>query len=67
MDKINKIAKQFNLKIIEDCQAQGAQYKNKYVGNLGDAGWLFFYPTKILGAYGDGGFITVKSKKIFEK
>ena len=68
MDKINKIAKQFNLKIIEDCaQAQGAQYKNKYVGNLGDAGCFSFYPTKILGAYGDGGFITVKSKKIFEK
>lgn len=68
MDKIKKIAKRNKLIIIEDCaQAQGATYKKKYVGTLGDAGCFSFYPTKILGAYGDGGFITVKSKKIFEK
>ena len=68
MDKINKIAKKNNLKVIEDCaQAQGATYKNKCVGTLGDAGCFSFYPTKILGAYGDGGFITTKSKKIYEK
>ena len=68
MDKINKIAKKNKLKIIEDCaQAQGATYKKRYVGTLGDAGCFSFYPTKILGAYGDGGFITVKSKKIYEK
>jgi len=68
MDKINKIARKNRLKVIEDCaQAQGAMYKNKYVGTLGDIGCFSFYPTKILGAYGDGGFITVKSKKIFEK
>ena len=68
MDKINKIAKKNKLKIIEDCaQAQGAIYKKKYVGTLGDAGCFSFYPTKILGAYGDGGFITVKSKKVYEK
>ena len=68
MDKINKIAKKYKLKVIEDCaQAQGARYKNRYVGTLGDAGCFSFYPTKILGAYGDGGFITVNSKKYFEK
>ena len=68
MDKINKIAKKNKLKIIEDCaQAQGATYKKKHVGTMGDAGCFSFYPTKILGAYGDGGFITVKSKKIYEK
>ena len=68
MDQINKIAKKNKLKIIEDCaQAQGATYKNKYVGTMGDAGCFSFYPTKILGAYGDGGFITVKSKKIYQK
>ena len=68
MDKINKIAKKNKLKIIEDCaQAQGATYKKRHVGTMGDAGCFSFYPTKILGAYGDGGFITVKSKKIYEK
>ena len=68
MDKIISISKKYNLKIIEDCaQSQGAMYKDKYVGNFGDFGCFSFYPTKILGAYGDGGFITVKNKKYYEK
>ncbi len=68
MEKICKIANRYKLKVIEDCaQAQGATIKNKYVGTFGDAGCFSFYPTKILGAYGDGGFITVKSKNICEK
>lgn len=68
MDKIISIAKKYNIKIIEDCaQSQGAKYKDKYVGNFGDFGCFSFYPTKILGAYGDGGFITVKKKKYYEK
>ena len=68
MDKIKKIAAKHNLKIIEDCaQAQGAKYKNKFVGNFGDFGCFSFYPTKILGAYGDGGFIIAKNFKDYEK
>ena len=68
MTKIIKIAKKYNLKIIEDCaQAQGAKYKNEFVGTLGDLGCFSFYPTKILGAYGDGGFILSKNKKLDEK
>ena len=68
MSKIIDIAKKYKLKIIEDCaQAQGAKYNNKLVGNFGDLSCYSFYPTKILGAYGDGGFITVKSKKIYQK
>jgi len=64
MDKIIEIAKKNNLKIIEDCaQSLGAKYKNKKCGNFGDFGCFSFYPTKILGAYGDGGFIVCKSKK----
>ena len=59
MEKICSIAKKYKLKVIEDCaQAQGAKFKNKYVGSFGDAGCFSFYPTKILGAYGDGGFLT---------
>jgi dTDP-3-amino-2,3,6-trideoxy-4-keto-D-glucose/dTDP-3-amino-3,4,6-trideoxy-alpha-D-glucose/dTDP-2,6-dideoxy-D-kanosamine transaminase len=68
MNKIRKIANKYNLKIIEDCaQAQGAKYKNKFVGNFGDFGCFSFYPTKILGAYGDGGFIFAKNFKDYEK
>ena len=68
MDKIKKIAIKHNLKIIEDCaQAQGAKYKNKFVGNFGDFGCFSFYPTKILGTYGDGGFVIAKNFKDYEK
>ena len=68
MDEIIKIAKKYNLKIIEDCaQAQGALFNKKKVGNFGVTGCFSFYPTKILGAYGDGGFITTNDKKIFKK
>ena len=68
MEKICKIAKKYKLKIIEDCaQAQGAKFKNKYVGSFGDAGCFSFYPTKILGAYGDGGFISTNSINLYKK
>ncbi len=68
MGSIIKIAKKYNLKIVEDCaQAQGAKFKNTYVGNFGDLGCFSFYPTKVLGAYGDGGFITTNNRKFYEK
>ena len=68
MDEILRISKKYNLKIIEDCaQAQGAKYKNKFVGTFGDFGCFSFYPTKILGSYGDGGFILTKKKLYYEK
>ena len=68
MDKIIKIAKKYKIKAIEDCaQAQGATFKKKKVGNFGIAGCFSFYPTKILGAYGDGGFVTTNDKKIYQK
>jgi len=68
MEKIIKIAKKYKLKVIEDCaQAQGAKFKNRYVGTFGDAGCFSFYPTKILGAYGDGGFISTNSFDLSQK
>ena len=68
MEKISLIARKHKLKIIEDCaQAQGAKYKNRFVGSFGDTGCFSFYPTKILGAYGDGGFISTSSLSLFKK
>jgi len=68
MDSICKLARKYNLKVIEDCaQAQGAKYKGKNVGTFGDAGCFSFYPTKILGAYGDGGFISTNSFSLLKK
>ena len=68
MDSINKIAKKHNLKVIEDCaQSHGATYKGKKAGSLGDVGCFSFYPTKIFGAYGDGGFITTNNEDLYDK
>jgi len=64
MEKIQAIANKNKLTIIEDCaQSQGAKYKNKYSGTIGKFGCFSFYPTKILGAYGDGGFILTNNLK----
>jgi len=65
MDKINKIAKKYNLKIIEDsAQAHGAYFGNKKAGNLGDASGFSFYPGKNLGALGDGGAVTTNDEDL---
>jgi len=65
MDAINSIAKRYGLYVIEDCaQAFGANIRGRRVGGLGDAGCFSFYPSKNLGAYGDGGMITVNDSKL---
>ena len=65
MDKIWKLAKKYNLKIIEDsAQAHGVEYKNKKSGNLGDASGFSFYPGKNLGAIGDAGAVITNDKKL---
>jgi|TARA_B100001094_G_C18151769_1_gene784051 aminotransferase EvaB len=66
--ELKKICKIHNLILIEDCaQSHGASYKNKKTGSFGDSAAFSFYPTKILGAYGDAGLVTTSSKKIDEK
>jgi dTDP-4-amino-4,6-dideoxygalactose transaminase len=68
LDAILKITQKHKLKLIEDCaQAHGAMYKNKRAGSIGDCGCFSFYPTKNLGALGDGGMVVTNDAGLAEK
>jgi dTDP-4-amino-4,6-dideoxygalactose transaminase len=62
MDPIVEIARKHRLVVIEDAaQAHGAKYKGRQAGSLGDLACFSFYPTKNLGAYGEGGAVTTNN------
>ncbi len=68
MEKIVKIAKKYNLIIIEDAaQAMGAYFKKKHAGTFGKIAAFSTHPLKNLNAVGDGGFIVTDDKKIYDK
>ncbi len=68
MKPIIEISRRYKLKVIEDCaQAFGARYRNAPVGGIGDAGCFSFYPSKNLGAYGDGGMVITHDKEVYKK
>ncbi len=68
MDKIMAIAKKYKLYVIEDnAQAQGAECNNKRTGGFGILNCTSFYPTKNIGALGDGGAITTGDKVLYNK
>ena len=65
MDAVHAVAQRHGLRVIEDCaQAHGARYRGKVAGGMGDLAAFSFYPTKILGGYGDGGMILTSSPEL---
>ena len=68
MKEIINISKKYNIPIIEDCaQSLGSKLGKKFAGTYGEISCFSFYPTKNLGAIGDGGMIITRNKKIFNK
>ena len=65
MDEIVRLCEKYHLKLLEDCaQSHGACYKGKMTGTFGDVGCFSFYPSKNLGAFGDGGAVVVKDEAL---
>ncbi|MEL6223245.1 MAG: DegT/DnrJ/EryC1/StrS family aminotransferase [Cyanobacteria bacterium J06627_8] len=68
MSVLMDVAQAHNLIVIEDCaQATGATWQGQRVGSIGHVGCFSFYPTKNLGAFGDGGAVTTNDKAIADK
>ena len=68
MDPIRQIASERGLAVIEDnAQAIGAEYRGRKTGSLGDVACLSFFPSKNLGAYGDGGMVVTDSEEIADQ
>ncbi len=62
MASLVQLAEKMGLKLLEDCaQAHGAEHQGQKAGSMSDAGTFSFYPTKILGGYGDGGLVVTSS------
>ncbi|MGW0826094.1 DegT/DnrJ/EryC1/StrS family aminotransferase [Streptomyces sp. NPDC002845] len=65
MAPLKTLAAQHGLKILEDCaQAHGARHHGSLAGTMGDAAAFSFYPTKVLGAYGDGGAVITSDSQV---
>ena len=68
MSALKAIADEHDLLLIEDCaQAHGAEYRGQMVGSIGHMGTFSFYPTKNMGAYGDGGAVITLDDKLADR
>ena len=68
MKAIKEISEKYKLILIEDCaQALGAEYNGKKIGSFGNCGAFSFYPTKIIGAYGDAGAVVTNNVSLYNQ
>lgn len=68
MDDIKALCRKYSLKLVEDCaQSHGAKFNGQMTGSFGDVGCFSFYPTKNIGAFGDGGAVTTDDPEIDAK
>lgn len=65
MDEVTALAQKYNLRVVEDCaQSHGACFDGQTTGTFGDVGCFSFYPSKNVGAFGDGGAIVTNDESI---
>jgi dTDP-4-amino-4,6-dideoxygalactose transaminase len=68
MDAVMKVARKYDLKVVEDtAQAFGAEFRGKKAGTIGDCGSVSFYPGKNLGAFGDAGLVITNKRNVYER
>jgi len=68
LNPLLEISEEHGIPVVEDCaQAHGAEYRGRKVGGIGALGAFSFYPTKNLGAYGDGGMVVTNDEELYRK